>query len=91
MRPLEHQSPEWEDAWQKLAAALRDHPLPTEKTGVQVACSLNDFMLMGAAGDGTLLFKCIVTRNYLHVRPDGTLEIPTEGMNRLGFFASMSQ
>lgn len=78
-------------AFERLTKALKAYgPLPTEKGKPRVA-QANEFMYMQQTSDGTFQFKHADTRNYVFVKPDGKLVIPTGGSFMRGFFDSFNE
>jgi hypothetical protein len=70
------------DRWfERLQIALRTQPLPTRDGGTRQA-EAPEFMLMDCTsinGHEWAFFKHRHTRNYLHLRKDGVITIPTKG------------
>lgn len=76
-----------EAIWQRLANALAKQELPMEN-GRSGRCTPDDFMFMSIDGEGVARFKNRWTRNYVYLRPDGTLIVPKGGAWRQGFYAT---
>lgn len=87
MRSIDRNTSEWDAVWGKLRLALEQKPLPTGD-GKQEFCNIDGFMLMGVDDSGRTYFKDSMTRNYLLLLPDGTLEIPEGGLWYGGVFAA---
>ena len=75
MNILEPSSPAFDTAFAGLKTALAKTQLPTAAGGT-VQSTVNDWMLMHVTEDGTVGFKHHDTRNYVFLRPDGTLVVP---------------
>ena len=74
--------------FERLHEALKSVDLPTEHQGTRRGVHAGEFMLMGYDYIGNVKFKHVITRNYLILREDDSIHVPTGGPFRLGFFDS---
>lgn len=78
-------------AYEFLGLVLRRYSLPVRVGGPYRTATVGEFMLMDQTPDSGYRFKHRETRNYLCMRPDGTIWVPYEPGDAFfgGFFGEV--